>query len=73
MNLEELTDQDAQSDGFATLQALQDVLKSLYPDTHEDGKQWFKVKFCLDAARADPTGPPVGAPATQPQLFYDQE
>jgi hypothetical protein len=61
IELAHLSDADAVADGFASLSALMDALRELYPDQAGDGKKWFRVRF---RRRDEP------APAkTDPGLF----
>ncbi len=43
----DLTDADAQNDGFADLPSLLDALDELYPPEKRDGRQLFKINFTL--------------------------
>ena len=45
VRLDELTDEDAQLDGFDTTGALRDELRTLYADRLEAGEQTYRVRF----------------------------
>lgn len=45
VEFDDLTDTDAQLDGFASLDALRDEIGRLYPEGLTDGKQLFRVRF----------------------------
>ncbi|MDB5332379.1 MAG: hypothetical protein JWP03_3530 [Phycisphaerales bacterium] len=47
VELDRLSDIDAQADGFDTIAALRAALFELFPDHATDGKQWFRVRFSL--------------------------
>jgi len=47
VELNHLSEQDAQADGFETLAGMLGALEAIYPETSTDGKTWFRVKFKL--------------------------
>ena len=47
VRLEDLTDEDARPDGFATAGALREELRQLYPQQLADGYQAYRVVFQL--------------------------
>ncbi len=49
-SFEDLSDDDARSDGFESLGELKRALLLIYPD-NTDGKCWWRVRFNLDAKR----------------------
>jgi hypothetical protein len=51
VELEDLKQSDARADGFESLQALHEVLRWIYPDHQNDGRQWYKVKFKLESEK----------------------
>ena len=48
VQLDQLLETDAQSDGFDSLAGLFAALKRLYPLHAVDGKSWFRVAFSLE-------------------------
>ena len=48
IDLGALDDTDAQADGFDSLPVLLAVLRDLYPDSENDGKRWFRVRFSFE-------------------------
>jgi hypothetical protein len=40
-----LTDDDAVSDGFASLTELNRMIRRIYPNLDGDGKTWFRLRF----------------------------
>lgn len=59
IELEKLTDADAQADGLANVADLRELLAALYPETNEDGKAWFRVFFRMEGELEPP--PPGSA------------
>ena len=45
VELEALSDADASADGFKTAREMRRLLRTLYPGSANDGKQWFRVRF----------------------------
>lgn len=45
IKLKDLTDKDAQADGFTSLKDLLVTLGQLYPDQKSDGRKWYRVVF----------------------------
>jgi hypothetical protein len=54
IDLEDLTEADAQADGFASLEELLKTLAQIYPNCAADGRQWFRVVFSLEGPKATP-------------------
>jgi hypothetical protein len=52
VHLDDLTDADAQADGFASTTEMRAALRSLYPHTHDDGRKWFRIAFRAEAIKA---------------------
>jgi hypothetical protein len=42
---EKLTEADAMSDGFESLEELNRAIRRIYPNLEGDGKNWFRLKF----------------------------
>jgi len=48
VELGDLTDADAQADGFADLKALTAALHDLYPPARREGRRLYRVRFTLE-------------------------
>ncbi|MGD0768973.1 MAG: ASCH domain-containing protein [Tepidisphaeraceae bacterium] len=49
INLKDLTCDDAQADGFASLSELLTTLRRIYPNPKADGRRWYRVVFQPEA------------------------
>lgn len=47
IDLNQLDENDARADGFATHALMLRTLAELYPDQLTDGKQWFRIAFTI--------------------------
>ncbi len=54
IKLTDLTDEDAQADGFDSADALRTELLRIYPDELNAGFQAYRVRFCIRAGEANP-------------------
>lgn len=52
VHLDDLGDADANADGFPTAGEMKRLLMELYPAHETDRKQWFRVRFRVDALQA---------------------
>jgi hypothetical protein len=52
--LSDLTEADAQADGFGSLKELFETLAQIYPNQKGDGRQWFRVVFSRSRNRSTP-------------------
>ena len=59
VHLKDLTCDDAQADGFASLPELLLALEQIYPNHRTDGRRWYRVVFHPDSL------PSPGAPGEQ--------
>jgi hypothetical protein len=58
VDLKALTEQDANSDGFASKAVMVRKLISLYPAESDDGKLWYRVQFRVDELLPNLSGGP---------------
>ena len=63
VKLDDLDDDDANSDGFRTASEMRRLLQELYPAHETDRKQWFRVRFRLNKLYERPTAPAEDAPS----------
>jgi hypothetical protein len=54
IELKDLTEADAQADGFKSLKELLRTLAQIYPNCASDGRHWFRVVFSPEAAEPTP-------------------
>lgn len=54
---DQLTEDDAKSDGFESLADLNRAIRRIYPKLDGDGKQWFKLRFHLHETAEIPDDP----------------
>ncbi|MGA2441142.1 MAG: ASCH domain-containing protein [Tepidisphaeraceae bacterium] len=54
INLKDLTYDDAQADGFASLSELLATLRQIYPNHKTDGRCWYRVVFRPEAPEPPP-------------------
>jgi hypothetical protein len=54
IDLKDLTEADAQADGFGSLKELLKTLAQIYPNCATDGKNWFRVVFSPEGAKTTP-------------------
>jgi hypothetical protein len=55
IKLKNLTAEDAQADGFASLRELLTALRQIYPDHRTDGRRWYRVVFQPEAQEPTPS------------------
>jgi hypothetical protein len=58
VELRDLTDADAQADGFANLRALRRALHALYPPEQRQGRTLYMVRFTLVGEGRETCRPP---------------
>jgi hypothetical protein len=63
IQLEDLGDDDANSDGFSTAAEMRRLLQELYPAHATDRKLWFRVRFRLNKLHERPNAPAENAPS----------
>ena len=54
IDLKDLTEADAVSDGFQSLKALRKTLAQIYPNCATDGRHWYRVVFTPEGPKSSP-------------------
>jgi len=54
IDLKDLTEADAQADGFESLKELLKTLAQIYPNCAKDGRHWFRIVFKPEGKKTTP-------------------
>jgi hypothetical protein len=72
VNLKDLTGDDAQADGFASLSELLIALGQIYPNHKTDGRRWYRVVFHPEDRQPPPPPDPRKRLARQIRADLDK-